>query len=54
MATDAGLADLSSENLLAELTAPLEVCYGTLDAARSLGKRSRVSRHSTSFQVLKL
>jgi len=37
MATDAGLADLSSENLLAELTAPLEVCYGTLDAAQSLG-----------------
>jgi len=36
-ASDAGLADLSSGNLLAELMAPLEVCTGTLDAARTLG-----------------
>ena len=46
MATDAGLADLSSENLLAQLTAPLEVCYGTLDAAQSLGKSMRMNSFS--------
>ena len=44
MATDAGLADLSSENLLAELTAPLEVCFGTVQAAKSLGKRIQLAK----------
>jgi len=37
MADEAGLADLNSDNLLADLMAPLEVCTGTLDAARTLG-----------------
>ena len=49
MATDAGLADLSSENLLAELTAPLEVCYGTLDAAQSLGEKNLMMKFYIGF-----
>ena len=49
MATDAGLADLSSENLLAELTAPLEVCYGTVQAAQSLGRRIKMPNFCMTF-----
>ena len=37
MAADSGLADLSSDDLLADLMAPLEVCTGTLQAAQTLG-----------------